>query len=614
MRKALFLFQSLVFVLALAVGCEQKPANPARPSQSNPPPTVVTNAPATNDTATAEADPLRENRIAAGERGMVVSVNAIATQAGVDVLKRGGNAIDAAAAVALTLGVVDAHNSGIGGGCFILIRHTNGAYNAIDGRECASGNATRDMFIRNGRADTSLSQVGALASATPGALAAYDLAVKKWGKLPLKDSLLAAAKVAEEGFPASRGIASASRSEASDLIKFPASAAIFLKDGKPFKEGDTFKNPDLGKTYRNIAQNGAEWFYGGPFARATEDWMKQNGGILNVKDFKNYQAQIREPLFSNYRGVTIATMPPPSSGGVHLIQILKIVETQDMHALRRSAADVIHFVAEAMKLAFADRAYWLGDPDWAKVPKNLVSKEYCAELAAKIQMSNVVDVATHGTPSKAEEEVFKSMLGKHTTHFAVVDGEGNWVACTATVNTSFGSKVVIPGTGVVLNNEMDDFAIEPGVPNHFKLVGAEANAVGPWKRPLSSMTPTILAKEGEPILSVGAAGGPTIITQVAQTIINYLDMRMQMGPDWLEMEMSIQDALRTPRFHHQWRPDELRMEKRWAPAVVADLEKRGHKIVKVESMGACQIIARHPDHPGLLGCPDPRGNGKAEGL
>ncbi len=549
-----------------------------------------------------------------GEHGMVVSVHPIATQAGIEVLKKGGNAIDAAVAVALTLGVVDSHNSGIGGGCFILLRRSNGAYNAIDGREMAPEKATRDMFLRDGKADPKLSQTGALAIATPGALAAYDLAVKKFGKLPLKDRLLDAAKIAEDGFVVDPNFANVLRRNADALSQLGETRAVFLNKGKPYKTGETFKQPDLAKTYRNVATNDIGWFYGGPFAEAAEKWMKENNGLLTVEDFKQYRPVMREPLFSNYRGYTIATMPPPSSGGIHVIQILRMVERFDLYPMRRNAANVIHVIAEAMKLAFADRAHWLGDPDWVKVPKGLISKKYCRELSEKIQLEKAIEVPSHGTPDRADEDVFQSMLNKHTTHFAVVDAEGNWVACTATVNTSFGSKVVIPGTGVVMNNEMDDFATQPGVPNFFGLVGAEANAVGPRKRPLSSMTPTIVSKDGEPILAIGAAGGPTIITQVAQGIINYLDMNMRWGQDMAELGLSLQDALGTPRFHHQWRPDELRIEKKWVDSIMVDLEKKGHKLNKVDSIGACQAISKNTDGTGYFGAPDPRGWGKAIGF
>ncbi len=549
--------------------------------------------------------------VATGEHGIAVTVNPIATKAAIDAMKKGGNAIDAAVAAALTLGVVDGHNSGIGGGCFMLIRRPNGSFLAIDGRETAPAKATRDMFLRNGKADPELSQTGALAIGVPGALSAYDAALQRWGKLSLKEHLLAAAKIAEDGFPVDKHYAEVLKASAVDLKKFESSRAAFLKkDGDPYGAGEILKQPDLAKSYRAIATNGTGWFYGGTFAKATEEWMKKNGGLITTDDFKNYSFQFREPIFANYRGsYTIATFPPPSSGGVHVVEILKILETKNLSEVGRNGGDAVHFIAEAMKLAFADRAYWLGDPDFVKVPKGLITKRYATNLAAKINMEKVIKVEGHGTPDNADKDVFSKALSKHTTHLCTADAEGNWVSCTMTINTSFGSKVVIPGTGIVMNNEMDDFSAQPGAPNFFGLVGAEANAVAPGKRPLSSMSPTIVLKDGEPILAVGAAGGPTIISQVLLTTINCLDFKMPLDV-----------ALKTPRFHQQWSPDELRIEasdvpeKSMHPSILESLEKKGHKLNKVKSIGACQAIAKNPEAPGFIGCADPRGLGEAMGF
>ncbi|MDB6029583.1 MAG: gamma-glutamyltransferase 1 [Verrucomicrobiales bacterium] len=548
--------------------------------------------------------------VATGVDGIAVSVNPIATQAAIDTMKKGGNAIDAAVAAALTLGVVDGHNSGIGGGCFILIRHANGSFNCIDGRETAPAKATRDMFLRNGKADPELSQTGALAVATPGALAAYNMAIERWGKRPLKEHLLAASKIADDGFPVDKHYAEVLQSSAADLKKFESSRGALLKaNGEPYKAGEVMKQPDLARSYRAMATNGIGWFYGGPFARATEDWMKKNGGLLTSDDLKNYSPQRRDPIFSNYRGAyTIASFPPPSSGGVHVVEILKILENKNLAEVGVDGGNAVHLIAEAMKLAFADRAYWLGDPDFVKVPKGLVTKKYAASLAAKIDMEKASKVEGHGTPDNADKDVFEQLMKKHTTHLCTADAEGNWVSCTMTVNTSFGSKVVIPGTGIVMNNEMDDFSAQPGAPNFFGLVGAEANAVAPGKRPLSSMSPTILLKDGQPILAVGAAGGPTIISQVLLTIVNTLDFKMPLDV-----------ALKTPRFHQQWSPDELRIEasdvptNSMHPSIIETLEKKGHKLNKVKSIGACQAIAKNPEAPGFIGCADPRGFGKALG-
>ncbi len=546
------------------------------------------------------AAPLLRANTATGQRGMVATVQPLATEAGVNAMKNGGNAIDAAVAAALALGVVDGHDSGIGGGCFLLIRLANGKFVAIDGREMAPAAATRDMYLRNGRADTRLSQSGALASATPGALAAYDYAVAHYGRLKLKDHLLAAADLAENGFKLDSRFAQKLKATAQDLARFDSARAIFLKpDKKPYAEGELLRQPELARTYRAIAAEGIKWFYRGPFAQATAEWMKQHDGILTAEDFQRYHLELREPTFTTYRGWRIASFPPPSSGGVHVAQLLNVLETRDLKALGAGSADFVHFVTEAMKLAFADRAYWLGDPAFAKVPRGLVSKEYAASLAGHIQMDRASVVAGHGTPDKAYDDVF----GKHTTHFSTADAEGNWVACTATINTAFGSKVVVPGTGVLLNNQMDDFSAQPGVANHFGLIGAEANAVAPGKRPLSSMSPTIVLKDGQPILAVGAAGGPTIISQTVLAIINHLDFGMD-----------VPSALQAARFHHQWSPDELKIETGFNAVVLKELEKRGHKLSRSEAFGACNAVGRSADGKSFVGANDPRVPGSAMGF
>lgn len=536
----------------------------------------------------------------AAERGMVATVHPLATDAGVDAMRRGGNAVDAIVAAGLTLSVVDSHNSGIGGGCFLVIRRANGEVVAIDGRETAPAKATRNMFLRDGKAVAELSQTGALASGVPGEVAAFHQAVTKFGKLPWKDHCLSAAKIAEAGFPVTRNYASRLAGVAKDIEKFPASRTIFLKpDTSPWKSGDTLRQPDLAKTFRSLAEQGSDWFYRGPFAKATADWMKANGGLLTEADFAGYVAKSREPLRTTYRGHEIIGFPPPSSGGVHVAQILNILEHFDLKALGANSPDFVHVVAEAMKLAFADRAHWLGDPDFAPVPRGLVDKTYAAQLAQKIDLKKATPVPQHNTPPNATSDVFS----KHTTHFSAADSDGNWVACTATINTSYGSKVVVPGTGVVLNNEMDDFSAQPGTANFFGLVGAEANAVAPGKRPLSSMSPTLVLRNGQPILSVGAAGGPTIITQTLLAIIHVVDF----GRDPAE-------ALAQPRFHQQWSPDELRIEKKFSVELRRELERRGHTLKELDSIGACQAVGRTKDGKGFLGAHDPRvTDGKAAG-
>ncbi|MSU56816.1 MAG: gamma-glutamyltransferase [Pedosphaera sp.] len=532
----------------------------------------------------------------ANSRGMVASVHPLATRAGLDVLKSGGNAIDAAVAVGLTLGVVDADNSGIGGGCFMLIRLANGKFVAIDGREMAPAAATRDMFVRDGKADGELSQTGALASGVPGEVAAFDYAIKKFGRKKLADLLLPAAALAEKGFEISHSYAARLESVSEDMAKFESSRAVFFHDGKPLPNGFRFKQPDLAATYRGIAGQGSDWFYRGPFAQAAGKWMKANGGTMTAADFANYHIALREPVTTTYRGHKVVSMSPPSSGGVHVVQMLNILEKFDLKSL--DEATRLHVIAESMKLAFADRAHWLGDPDFAKVPRGLVSKKYAAALAKRIDLKHSTDVASHGQPPAWNTDVFKH----HTTHFSVADAEGNWVACTATVNTSFGSKVVIPGTGVVLNNQMDDFSAQPGVPNAFKLIGAEANAVAPGKRPLSSMSPTIVLKNGKPIIAVGASGGPKIISAVLMELIGLLDLGL-----------TPEQAVAAPRIHQQWSPDELMVEDSLPGNLRAALEKRGHVVKVLPSMATSQIVARDAKGKAFVGAADPRADGVAEG-
>jgi gamma-glutamyltranspeptidase / glutathione hydrolase len=536
---------------------------------------------------------------ATGQRGMVATVHPLATAAGVQTLQAGGNAIDAAVAAGLTLGVVDGYNSGIGGGCFILIRVASGETYYIDGREMAPAGAQRDMFIREGRADPQLSQTGPLAVAVPGALAAYEYAARWFGKFKLNQLLIPAAQIAEAGFPIPENYARRIEATAKELGQFPAARAIFLDtNGAPLAAGTMLKQPDLARTYRAIATRGTNWFYNGPFAQMVGAWMSTNGGVLRAGDFQRYRIRLREPVSSTYRGYTILGFPPPSSGWVHVAQILNILENFNLKQHGPNSPNTIHLITEAMKLAFADRAYWLGDPDYVNVPRSLVSKTYAAGLARRIRLDQATAVRTNGIPSGAPAGFF----GKHTTHFCTADESGNWVACTATINTTFGSKVVVPGTGVVLNNEMDDFSAQPGTANFFGLVGAEANAIAPGKRPLSSMSPTLVYHDGRPLFSVGAAGGPTIITQVVLAIVNVIDFGMD-----------IESALAQPRFHHQWLPDELRIESTIGEGVINELRKRGHKVTAVDSMGAAQAIALLPEGTGFFGVTDPRGVGQAQG-
>jgi gamma-glutamyltranspeptidase / glutathione hydrolase len=541
---------------------------------------------------------LAANAVAApaATHGMVASVNPLATAAGLNVLKHGGNAVDAAVAVGLTLGVADPQNSGIGGGCFMFIHLAGGSNICLDGRETAPAAATRDMFVRAGKGDTQLSQTGPLASGVPGEAAAFDFAVRHYGKKTLAELILPAASLAEHGFKVGPGCAKALQFVAGDMARFKSSTAVFFRNGAPVPAGEILREPDLAATYRSIAAQGGDWFYRGPFAQAVETWMKANGGILTAADFANYHAQLREPVESSYRGYNVVSFPPPSSGGVHVLEILNILENFDLRQM--DEATRLHVIAEAMKLAFADRAYWLGDPDFANVPRGLIAKKYAIGLAQKINLEHTTPVPSHGLPPDWQTDLFK----KHTTHFSVADDEGNWVACTATINTSFGSKVVIPGTGVVLNNEMDDFSVQPGVPNAFGLIGGEANAIAPGKRPLSSMSPTIVFKDGQPVIALGAAGGPTIISAVLQELVDVIDL-----------DMTPAEALAAPRIHQQWSPDELLVEAKLPAGLKKSLEQRGHKIKELNAIAVSQIVARDGDGKTFIGAADPRAGGTAAG-
>jgi len=544
----------------------------------------------------ADRTPLpNEGRAAIAEHGMVSTIHPLATAAGVNVLKAGGNAIDAAVAAALTLGVVNGHNSGIGGGCFMLIRLADGSVAAIDGRETAPAAATRETFLRQAKADTRLSQAGALASGVPGSLAAYDYAVSHYGNKSLKELIRPAAEIAESGFRLDAEYVNRVESERADLERFAASKEIFLPP-HGLHSGDLLRQTNLAATYRAIAEHGTDWFYRGPFAAAVERWMKSNGGLITARDFADYHICLRQALITSYRGYQLIGFPPPSSGGVHVAEILSILENFDLRGMDEPTR--LHVIAEAMKLAFADRAYWLGDPDFADVPRGLATKPYAAELARKIDLRSAKRVPGHGLPPGYRNDLFS----RHTTHFSVADAQGNWVACTATVNTSFGSKVVIPGTGVVMNNQMDDFSTQPGTPNYFGLIGAEANAVAPGKRPLSSMSPTIVLKDGHPVLALGASGGPTIISQVVLALVDILDLGL-----------SPATALARPRIHHQWSPDELVVEKSLPVELRSALAERGHKLKVVEKIAASQLVGRTSDGKAFVGVPDPRAEGTAQG-
>jgi gamma-glutamyltranspeptidase / glutathione hydrolase len=531
----------------------------------------------------------------ASGNNVAASVHPLATEAAIAMYQKGGNAIDAAIAAALTLSVVDGHNSGIGGGCLAIVRTATGQILALDGREMAPQLAHRDMYIRDGKADGKLSQDGPLAVATPGQLAAlYELSVKH-GYLRWHELFEPAIAHAENGFPIDRVLASRIAAEADIIRRYPETARILLKaDSTPYAQGDTLQQSDLAKTMQAISTDGPDWFYRGPFAQTVGVWMKENRGLLSATDFANYHCQFREPIRSPYRGFEIVGMPPPSSGGVHVAQMLNILQEFPLPEIWNNDPSLAyHLLLEAMQLAFADRAYWLGDSDFVKVPRGLIDPAYGRILASKISRSQKTRVAQHHQPSNATTDLFNDR--KHTTHLTTADQHGNWVAITSTVNTTFGSKVIVPGTGVVLNNEMDDFSIAPNTPNAFGLVGSEANSIAPGKRPLSSMSPTlVLDAQGQPVLSCGAAGGPKIITAVLRIITGVLDQALP-----------VTAAVAAPRVHHQWQPDEAVVEERLPASCLNDLKNRGHTTRSIAASAIAQAIQKTADGA-LHAASDPR--------
>lgn len=509
----------------------------------------------------------------ADHRGAVASVNPLASQIGLATFAAGGNAIDAAIAMAFSLGVVDSHNSGIGGGSFILVRLADGRVLAIDGREVAPAAVTRETYLREGKVQPELSRTGALAVGIPGSVASYHHLQKLGGKLNWAQVILPAADLAEQGFPIDRTLALRLARVQPDLARFAETAEIYLlPSGEVPAVGHRLRQPELAESYRRLAQQGPDWFYQGEFAERTAAWMQANGGAITQEDFANYTLKVREPLVTQFRGYEVYGFPNPSSGGVHVAQMLAMLEPHPLAELSEVA--FCHRLAETMRLAFADRAHWLGDSDFVPVPAGLLAPEYLRERDALIDPDQAGDRVTHGMPADAE-----ALFDKHTTHIAAADAEGNWVAITTTLNTSFGSKVVVPGTGVLLNNQMDDFSLDPGIPNAFGLVGAHANSVAPGKRPLSSMSPTLVTRDGEPVMTLGAAGGPTIISQVTQVLLRYL-----------AMGQSLEEAMHAVRIHHQWNPNLLFIESTMAETVREGLEAKGHVLREMGSFGGTQAI------------------------
>lgn len=480
---------------------------------------------------------------ARGQKGMVSTSHPLASETGIKILKQGGNAIDAAVAIAFVLGVVEQYSSGIGGGSLVMIRLADSSeVLAVDARETAPLKSTRDMYLRDGEAVPDLSRTGVLAGGVPGTVAGLELILKKYGTMSLAEIMEPAIHYAENGFELTQRHVNAIKSSREKLEKFPTSAKIYFSGDQLPEVGALLVQHDLAVTLKTIASNGSHAFYKGEIAKKIVKFMEQNGGLITATDLASYQAKLRNPVYGTYRGYDVYSMPPPSSGGIHVIQILNILEGYDFRGTERYSAEFTHLLAEAMKLAFADRAHFLGDSDFVDVPvAGLISKPYAEEQRSKINTDQVLELESHGNPVPYESE--------NTTHFSVLDQDGNAVSITQTVNTSFGSGMIIEGTGIILNNEMDDFSAQPGVPNIYGLVGAEANSIAPQKRPLSSMSPTLLVKDDQTFMVIGSPGGPRIITTVVQSIINVIDYGMD-----------IQAAVDAPRIHHQWKPNKLRIE------------------------------------------------------
>ena len=516
------------------------------------------------------------------ENGMVSSQDKTATEVGVSILKQGGNAVDAAVAIGFALAVTLPWAGNLGGGGFMIVHQAeNDETVAIDYREIAPSAATRDMFLNeDGDADSQKSRFSGLAIGVPGTVAGLIKAHAEYGSgnLTLEELISPAIKLARDGIKVSEDFAFLLERLKNRLVADSESARIFYKaDGSPYQAHEILKQPDLANSLDKIANEGIRGFYEGSIAKAIAATVQAADGVMTEEDLAKYEAKIREPATGNYRGYEIASMPPPSSGGTHIVQILNILENVPIGFLKHNSADTIHFMAEAMKLAYADRAKYLGDPDFVDVPVDgLTSKSYANELFKKISPNQArpsSEITAGAVPTLLESD--------QTTHYSVIDEDGNAVSNTYTLNFGFGVGKTAKGTGILLNNELDDFAAKPGVPNAYGLIGGDANAVAPLKRPLSSMSPTIVFKDGEPFIATGSPGGSRIITTTLQVIMNVIDHGM-----------NIAEATNATRIHHQWFPDEIRIEEGLSADTIKLLENKGHKIAVKNTMGSTQSIMR----------------------
>jgi gamma-glutamyltranspeptidase/glutathione hydrolase len=533
-------------------------------------------------------------------QGMVVSAESLATAAGVEVLQKGGNAIDAAVAVGFALAVTYPEAGNIGGGGFMLIRLANGATTMIDFRETAPGRAARDMFLdANGVPIPSKSLLGPLASGVPGTVAGFLHALDKYGTQSRASVMQRAIDLAEHGFRVSERLALSINGVLPDSSQFPSTKKAFTHNGVPFREGDILKQPDLARTLKAVRDRGREGLYEGEIANLITAEMKRGGGIITGEDLAEYRAVERRPVTGSYRGYDIITSSPPSAGGIVLLEMLNILERFDLRGKGWNSSAALHLIAAAAQRAYADRAEFLGDPEFNNIPITELTSTYYAGTR-----SSSID-STKATPSKGiRSGTPGDVNGQHTTHYSVADRFGNVVGTTVTLNDSYGCKTVVDGAGFFLNNQMDDFSVKPNAPNLYGLIGNEANAIAPHKRMLSSMTPTIVCKNDQPVLVLGSRGGGRITTSVAQVIINMIDFGM-----------NAQEAIDAPRIHHQWLPDTLLYEPRALQTdVMENLRRMGYALKESEaSLGRVQAIFIDATRRLFLGAPDPREDGVAIG-
>jgi gamma-glutamyltranspeptidase/glutathione hydrolase len=556
------------------------------------------------------AAPLRPTH---APHAMVASVHELASRAGVEMLRSGGNAVDAAVATGFALAVVHPQAGNLGGGGFLLLRNASGETHFIDFREKAPAAATENMYldahgnvIPDSSKDSSV--VGYKSIGVPGSVAGLVYAEKKYGKLSLEKVIAPAIKFARDGFSLAYEDAQDLKND-EYLAQFPESERIFLRDGNYYQPGDLFKQPELARTLERIAKNPDD-FYHGAMAGELAAAIRKGGGLITTADLAAYEVKEREPIRGFYRGYEIISAPPPSSGGVALVEILNILEGFDLAKFGNRSADAIHLETEAFRRAFYDRADFMGDPDFSKVPvAQLIDKKYAAAWRDSIDPNHASASQDLKRPSifNELERVAQSRPTairepENTTHYSIVDAEGNAVAVTTTLNDSFGSRVTAEGLGFLLNDEMDDFAAKQGVPNTYGLIQGPANSIGPGKRPLSAMTPTIVLKDGKLFLVLGSPGGPRIITIVANILIGVVDF-----------SLDIAEAVNAPRFHHQWLPDQILVEDRLSPDTMNVLRSKGHKLNIKHFWGDGECIMVDPKTGERLGASDGRNNGKAVG-